>query len=857
MTNLHTHLHTRTATRRPWRRTAAALALTGAVASAVLVAPSADAISPSSTPSWARQFGTIESDQVVDVAVSRTGVVYSVGYTAGSLSGTSKGLADIWVARHNTSGTRRWTRQFGTSSIEYAHGIAVSPLGEIFVIGASEGSLVGTNSNPGYTDGFIAKYDQYGRRSWIRQIASSNGGDDDPTAISINSSGEIFVAGTTTGDLTAPGANQGGADLWLARYDRNGNRAWIQQYGTNADDLTTAVTADSTGRVFVVGETEGSFPSTTPNAGARDFFMVGFDRNGTGQGTFQWGTVELDSPQGVVTGPSGEVYVAGFTDGTVATQTSAGGRDAVLFRIDLDPAPEISWAKQLGTDLSDEWADIAVRGTAVYVGGHSVRSLAQPTAGGYDFVAARFDTNGARKWIDQFGTNGNDFTAAVAVSRSGDLYLAGGTEGTLAATNAGSNDAVVVRYSAARNNSWVTQQGSVENDYFYGVTVATNGAVWATGTSAGAEWGSPEGGLDVILAKYDGAGNALGVFRFGTPQTEYALAAAAGPSGSVVVVGTTGGDLAGINGGVSLGDYDGFIAMFDTNGALLWKRQVGSIYFDTFSAVTVSSTGDVYATGTFGGSVEGLTWLGESDVVIAKYDKNGVRKWLRQTGTPGADYANGIGVTRTGAVYVAGNTDHTFATPSTGTVSLPFVMRYTTGGTRRWARQYSVTDGAGDFTGLAVTPYGDVYVAGTASGSMQAGVGFAGVRDLVVARIDGNGNRRWTRQYGTAGSDRAYGIAVTALGTVTVVGTTEGTMGVNEGTPWATPAAGDDDIVVMKFDRNGRRTTVRQWGTSAYDEAAAVAVSPRGTAYIVGSTAGVLGTSSAGDMDAITIRFNT
>ena len=846
----------RARTHRRGRRAVAWSSVTALAAGTMLLAGSAGAVPPSSTPSWARQFGTSGGDHAVDVAVSSTGVVYSVGYTSGNLAGTNKGSADIWVARHNPSGTRRWTKQFGTDAIDYAQGIAVSPLGEVFVVGASEGSLAGTNIQPGYNDGFIAKYDQYGRRRWIRQVASPTGADDDIRAVAVSSSGEIFVAGTTTGEVAGAGSSVGDTDIWVARYDRNGNRAWIQQYGTTAVDLVNGLAVAPGGRVFVIGETEGSFPDTTANAGDRDFFMIGYDRTGTRQGNMQWGTSEYDTARGIAAGSFGEVYVAGTTNGRLTDEPSAGGSDAVLFRIDFDISggPGITWTRQLGSDLSDEWRDVVVRGSNIYTVGHTVRSIAQPTAGGYDFLAARYSVGGERRWIDQFGTGGTDITEAAAVSRSGDLYLVGGTDGTLGAASAGGDDAAIVRYSATRNNSWVDQIGSAENDYFYAVAAASDGSVWSAGTSTGTVWGAHSGGLDVLLTKHDSSGNEISTVTFGTIATDFALGAAPGPSGSVVVVGATGGDFAAF--GSNAGDYDGFVAMLDSNGSVLWKRQLGSIYYDSLAAVAVTPAGDIYVTGTAGGPVEGQTWSGATDVMIAKYDRFGTRKWLRQTGTEGDDYARGIGISNTGALYVVGENDYSFTT-GLETPALPFVMRYTTGGTRRWARQYDVTGGSGSFVAVAVTPGGEVYAAGLASGSMQSGVTFQGVRDLVVARINTTGSLRWTRQYGTAASDRAYGIAVTPGGTVTVVGTTRGSMGVNEGTPWATPAAGDEDIVVMKFNRNGTRTSVRQWGTVDYDEANAVAVTSRGTVYIAGSTVGTLGSSSAGDMDAVTIRLNT
>jgi len=829
--------------------------LVGGLGGAVLGGQSAGAVSPSSTPSWARQFGTSESDSAIDVAVARNGTVYSVGYTAGSLSGTGAGNADVWVSRHNPSGSRRWTKQFGTPGIEYVYGVAVSARNEIYVVGGSEGSLVGTNVNTAFTDAFIAKFDSNGRRKWIRQIASSNGGDDEARSVAVNSAGEVYVGGTTTGDLTGPGANQGNTDLWVARFDRNGNRSWLAQYGTDQIDMVHNLAVSSAGAIHVVGETEGSLPGTAANQGGFDFFVVSYDRSGNRQTNLQWGTPEADSLSGVAVGTGGELYVAGWTEGTLPEAVSAGGRDGVLARIDLTPSPSFTWEHQIGSDLSDEWSDVVVRGTNVFVTGSTVGSLAEPSAGGYDIINARYSTTGQRKWIDQVGSAQFDDSNAIAVSSRGDLYLAAQTEGVLGTATSGNADAVVLKYTASRNAMWVSQLGNSGNEYFYGIAAASNGTAWSVGAIGGPGWGGADGDVDVLAAKHDSAGNDPLVVRFGTTESDYANGAAAGPAGSVVIVGSTRGDLAETNGGSSLGDTDGFVTMLDSSGAVVWTRQIGSIYSDSLNAVAVSSRGDIYVTGTVGGAVEGLAWSGDSDVIVAKYNRYGTRKWIRQAGTAEADYANGIGVARNGSVYVAGGTEGSVSsTPATGT-RLPMLLRYDSNGNRKWGRQYSAGSGAGDFSSIAVTPGGDVYAGGTTSGSVQAGVANQGIRDLFVVRVDRNGNMRWARQYGTAGSDRVYGVAVRPNGTVTVVGTTEGALGTSETFLGANPAAGDDDIVLMRFDRNGRRTVLRQWGTSEFDEATAVAVVPNGTVYVGGSTAGTLGELNAGDMDAVTIRF--
>ena len=72
---------------------------------------------------------------------------------------SSAGSQDIFLVKFNSAGTRLWTKQLGTSSIEYAYGITVDSSDNIYVTGYTGGGL-DTNSNLGSDDIFLVKYNQ-------------------------------------------------------------------------------------------------------------------------------------------------------------------------------------------------------------------------------------------------------------------------------------------------------------------------------------------------------------------------------------------------------------------------------------------------------------------------------------------------------------------------------------------------------------------------------------------------------------------------------------------------------------------------------------------------------------------------
>ena len=78
----------------------------------------------------------------------------------------------------------------------------------------------------------------------------------------------------------------------------------------------------------------------------------------------------------------------------------------------------------------------------------------------------------------------------------------------------------------------------------------------------------------------------------------------------------------------------------------------------------------------------------------------------------------------------------------------------------------------------------------------------------------------WTRQFGSGTFDQAFGVAAGASG-VYVAGRTFGAL------PFQT-SAGDEDAFVRKYDLNGTELWTRQFGSAIHDQAFGVAADTSG-----------------------------
>ena len=170
------------------------------------------------------------------------------------------------------------TKQFGTSSPDHAYGISTDIGGNVYVTGHTNGGLDG-NTNAGSSDLFVVKYDSEGIKQWTQQLGTSF--PDLAYGIATDTSGNIYVTGATWGGLGG-NTNVGSDDLFVVKYDSEGIKQWVQQFGSSSPDHAYGISADTGGNVYVTGSTSGGLDGNT-NAGSNDFFVVKYDSGGNKQ----------------------------------------------------------------------------------------------------------------------------------------------------------------------------------------------------------------------------------------------------------------------------------------------------------------------------------------------------------------------------------------------------------------------------------------------------------------------------------------------------------------------------------------------------------------------------------------------
>lgn len=385
-----------------------------------------------------------------------------------------------------------WTKQLGSAGDDFSWGVAADSSNNVYITGGTKGDIGG--SNAGDYDAWVAKYDSEGHQQWVKQLGTP--GDDKSWGVAVDSKGNIYITGDTTGSLG--GSNAGGSDAWVAKYDNNGDRLWIQQLGTAGDDNSYGVATDGSDNIYIAGGTTGNLAGS--NAGDYDAWVAKYDGQGNKLWVKQLGTSEEDKAWGIAASDSGNVYITGRTKGALEG-SNAGSFDAWVAKYDSEGNQQ--WIKQLGSSGADYSYGVAVDSSGnVYITGRTTGSLGSSNAGGFDAWVAKYDSDGNQQWVKQLGTSGNEFAFAIAVDGSSNLYISGCTQGGLAgSSNAGGWDAWVAKYDSDGNQQWLEQLGTSTDDLSWGVAVDGSGNIYATGHTKGDLAGSNAGGFDAWVTK--------------------------------------------------------------------------------------------------------------------------------------------------------------------------------------------------------------------------------------------------------------------------------------------------------------------------------------------------------------------
>ena len=316
---------------------------------------------------------------------------------------TAMGYNDIFIMKLNMSGEFQWAFSLGGESSEYLEGMALDPQGNIYITGhyvdevdfdpgQGEHKLV----ENGGADIFIAKYNSAGAYQWAHSFGNEYS--DAGTNIHIDKAGNVLVVGEFQEPTDFdPGAGVAildpfGMDTYVAKYTPAGALVWARLIGGTGNVNGYHITSDARNNVYVTGRVRNK---------------VDFD---PGPGTHE------------ITTTNNEAFLL---------KLNADG----LFKFAVLPGGSVTSKnfnnhRPVGTDKDGNvYLAYDFKSSVDFNPGTGTVSLT--SNGSEDIFLQKLDSLGSFVWVKQVGGSNTDLLNDLIVSESGDLFITGRFNGTV------------------------------------------------------------------------------------------------------------------------------------------------------------------------------------------------------------------------------------------------------------------------------------------------------------------------------------------------------------------------------------------------------------------------------------------
>jgi hypothetical protein len=420
-----------------------------------------------------------------------------------------------------------WVQAGGGPDLDYGTAIALDNSGNVYVTGF-------VTNGPGNEDGFLTKWDSSGNPIWSKIIAGS--GHDAEHGVTVDGAGNVYVSGAYSatvefnpGNSAADLTSEGLSDIFVIKYDADGNFIWVKSVGGTSSDGGYGITTDVNGNVYVTGiyvDTVDFDPgvgvSTLSSAGFADVFVLKLDSAGNLLWAKSMGGPGSDYSYDIAVDGSGNVFTTGFFNDTADFDPGAGTSNLTslgqsdIFISKLDSTGDFVWARRAGGASSDVGVEITLDDSGNVYSAANFYGLVSPANN--DTLISKLDTDGNWLWTKGVGGVGFDASYGIALDEAGNIYTTGEFSdtvdfdpgaGTSSLTSAGASDVFISKLDHEGNFLWAKNLGGTSNDLGEGIVVE-NVSIYLAGAfsdtvdfdpGAGTSNLTSAGFLDVFVAK--------------------------------------------------------------------------------------------------------------------------------------------------------------------------------------------------------------------------------------------------------------------------------------------------------------------------------------------------------------------
>lgn len=401
---------------------------------------------------WTATSKSDATAESMDVVMDAAGNSYITGYISGDAEfqtfdiDVTLGYSDAILAKVDPQGKYLWVKKFTGPLSDKGIKIALTSNNDIVVVGTYYKSIIFGSTTltavANSKDIFIARFNNNGDVVWARSDGGSDG--DNPYGLAIDNNDNIVVTGQFEGTATIGGQSFTSMpdiitgvpsfDMFLAKYDGNGNPLWAQAAHAEYEDRGLSVACDASNNIYMTGQfsdTIDFFGNTINN----EIYNAGFTAKFDPAGTKLW----FDKMAGaqvlvydVTVNNQGEVIVTGDFKGQLVTwhdetfKILTNPYDNKIFVIKLAANGDYIWGRANGSNSEVSSRTVCVdTDDNIYIGGHfkcnfdeyrdSTGTAHWQSVGFRDIFTSKFTTNGDLLWKNQVGGQKEEQCWGIAI----------------------------------------------------------------------------------------------------------------------------------------------------------------------------------------------------------------------------------------------------------------------------------------------------------------------------------------------------------------------------------------------------------------------------------------------------------
>jgi hypothetical protein len=430
-----------------------------------------------------------------------------------------------------------------------------------------------------FVPGIISSFGQAPDWSWVKRSygAPTNPGVDgygnEAYSMAADIYGNVYVTGyylspTIIFDDDTLTNSSDAYEIFLVKYDNDGNVLWARSVGGDDNDSPVSVAADIHGGVYIAGYFRSPEivigNDTVFNNGFNDVLLCKFDANGN----YLWVRSAKGTSEDVATSVAVDKYDNVYLTGLFFSSQIVFGSDTLINK------------------------------------------------GSSDIFVIKYRSDGNIAWAEKYGENGEEKASSIAADKDGNIFVGGLFKGSFItfssdtfynAYTGGYSDIFLTKFDSTGIVLWAKSAGALSDERIYAITVDNSGNLYAAGVFFSPTFTIDTTTLvntfilrgDFFIAKYTTNGLLIWAKSGGGNQYDAPASIASDANGNVTVsiCYNSSSFIIGSDTIFNAGLFDGAVVKYDMNGNLLWMKDIGGIKDDGAFAVAVNSFQNIFVAG--------------------------------------------------------------------------------------------------------------------------------------------------------------------------------------------------------------------------------------------------------------------